>query len=220
MSAPIKTSQAREQILGKIRKALNQDALPVPFPEAEQKDNNQVLHRSADAADELFAAHFIDLGGKYVYCDNELELLDNITALYDNMGWQKLFCADERLLQICHNNKLDFVLPADNSDDSAEACLTGCEAAVARTGSFLISSRQQQGRVAPVFYPVHLVVVYRDQLVDDIGDGLKLLTARYKDKLPSMISLQTGPSRTADIEKTLVTGVHGPKEVFCFYVNA
>jgi L-lactate dehydrogenase complex protein LldG len=35
-----------------------------------------------------------------------------------------------------------------------------------------------------------------------------------------MISLQTGPSRTADIEKTLVTGVHGPKEVFCFYVNA
>jgi L-lactate dehydrogenase complex protein LldG len=35
-----------------------------------------------------------------------------------------------------------------------------------------------------------------------------------------MISLTTGPSRTADIEKTLVVGVHGPKEVYVFLVDA
>ena len=38
--------------------------------------------------------------------------------------------------------------------------------------------------------------------------------------LPSMISYATGPSRTADIEKTLVVGVHGPKEVYLFLVGA
>ena len=42
---------------------------------------------------------------------------------------------------------------------------------------------------------------------------------KYKNNLPSLISLATGPSRTADIEKTLVVGVHGPKEVFCFLVD-
>jgi L-lactate dehydrogenase complex protein LldG len=34
-----------------------------------------------------------------------------------------------------------------------------------------------------------------------------------------MISFATGPSRTADIEKTLVVGVHGPKEVYCFLID-
>jgi L-lactate dehydrogenase complex protein LldG len=42
---------------------------------------------------------------------------------------------------------------------------------------------------------------------------------KYGVKLPSMISFATGPSRTADIEKTLVVGVHGPKEVYCFLAD-
>ena len=47
-------------------------------------------------------------------------------------------------------------------------------------------------------------------------------TSKFKkeaDVIPSMISYATGPSRTADIEKTLVVGVHGPKEVYCFLVD-
>jgi L-lactate dehydrogenase complex protein LldG len=42
---------------------------------------------------------------------------------------------------------------------------------------------------------------------------------KYGQQLPSVISLATGPSRTADIEKTLVVGVHGPKEVYLFLVE-
>ena len=57
------------------------------------------------------------------------------------------------------------------------------------------------------------------QLVYDIEDGLNRIKANYKDNLPSLITLATGPSRTADIEKTLVVGVHGPKEVYCFVVD-
>jgi L-lactate dehydrogenase complex protein LldG len=75
------------------------------------------------------------------------------------------------------------------------------------------------GRVAPIFYPVHIVVAFAHQLVPDIVDALKLVQSRYGDQLPSMINLNTGPSRTADIEKTLVVGVHGPAEVYCFFVN-
>ncbi len=43
---------------------------------------------------------------------------------------------------------------------------------------------------------------------------------KYQGNIPSMISLTTGPSRTADIEKTLVVGVHGPKEVYVFLVES
>ena len=46
-----------------------------------------------------------------------------------------------------------------------------------------------------------------------------MLKEKYGSALPSMITFATGPSRTADIEKTLVVGVHGPKEVFCLLVD-
>jgi L-lactate dehydrogenase complex protein LldG len=45
------------------------------------------------------------------------------------------------------------------------------------------------------------------------------LRDKYNTAFPSMVSLASGPSRTADIEKTLVVGVHGPKEVFCFLID-
>jgi len=214
-----KTSQAREQILGKIRKALSADRLSIPFPEAEKWNPQEAFESSTLSPDELFAEHFIALGGKYVYCQNELELLENITALYESRDWSKLFCSYENLLKTCEEHKLGFVKPADNTDESADACITDCEALIARTGSFLISSRQHLGRVSPVFYPVHIVIAYKSDLVDDVEDAFEKIKEKYKNVLPSMMSIQTGPSRTADIEKTLVTGVHGPKEVFCFYVN-
>ena len=76
------------------------------------------------------------------------------------------------------------------------------------------------GRVASVYYPVHIVFAYTNQVVYDIEDSLALMKKKYGTNLPSMINLATGPSRTADIEKTLVVGVHGPGEVFCFLINA
>jgi L-lactate dehydrogenase complex protein LldG len=62
-------------------------------------------------------------------------------------------------------------------------------------------------------------MAYTSQLVYDIGDGLEGMKANMGTTLPSLITLATGPSRTADIEKTLVVGVHGPKEVYCFVVE-
>ena len=76
------------------------------------------------------------------------------------------------------------------------------------------------GRVASVYYPVHIVFAYSNQVVPDIEDGLNTIKKKYGNDIPSMINLNTGPSRTADIEKTLVVGVHGPGEVFCFLINA
>jgi L-lactate dehydrogenase complex protein LldG len=66
---------------------------------------------------------------------------------------------------------------------------------------------------------VHICIAYTRQLVYDISESLQQLREGYGQQFPSMVSLATGPSRTADIEKTLVVGVHGPKEVFCFLVD-
>ena len=213
-----RTSKAKENILSRIRRALNSERLPMPFPDAE-KMNNEVFAGSGQEVEETFAESFIKLGGKFVFCENEQELLEQINNLYDSRGWQHLFCAEPRLLQVFQNNKINIVEPADINNSHADACITGCEYLVARTGSVYISSKQHLGRTATVFYPVHIIVAYAGQVVPVIGDGLNLLKKKYGSALPSMINLNTGPSRTADIEKTLVVGVHGPGEVFCFLVN-
>jgi L-lactate dehydrogenase complex protein LldG len=56
--------------------------------------------------------------------------------------------------------------------------------------------------------------------VYDLKDALQSLKDKYGNNLPSLITFASGPSRTADIEKTLVVGVHGPKEVYLFLVEA
>lgn len=83
----------------------------------------------------------------------------------------------------------------------------------------VLSAKQTDGRTASVYAPVHICIAYNHQLVFDIEDALVFLKEKYKNNLPSFISFATGPSRTADIEKTLVTGVHGPKEAYCFLVE-
>ena len=214
-----KTSKAKENILGRIRKALAEQTLPMPFPNVD-KETGPVFTKPGLAAEEIFAEAFIKLGGKFIFCENEQDLIDNIVILHANRDWQQLLCSDERLLKLFKNNKIDILSPVDSKNESADACITGCEMLVARTGSILLSSRQHMGRMAPVYYPVHIVFAFANQIVPDIEDAISALKKKYGNDLPSMISLASGPSRTADIEKTLVVGVHGPGEVFCFFINA
>lgn len=219
MTQILKTSKARENILAKIRRGLGEAQLPMPYPEIE-KNQDKLYPDPEVSVEEVFAETFISLGGKFIFCDNEQDLMGTINMLYEQQGWKSILCADERLLKLFHNNKIDMVQPADPPVESANACITGCEALVARTGSIMLSSGLNMGRTAPVYYPVHIVFAYIDQVVFDIEDAIKLMKQKYGESLPSMMNLATGPSRTADIEKTLVVGVHGPGEVYCILVNA
>jgi L-lactate dehydrogenase complex protein LldG len=83
-----------------------------------------------------------------------------------------------------------------------------------------MSAAQDSGRTVSVYAPVHICIAYMNQLVYELKEGLQMLKEKYARELPSMITFATGPSRTADIEKTLIVGVHGPKEVFVFLVDS
>jgi L-lactate dehydrogenase complex protein LldG len=99
-----------------------------------------------------------------------------------------------------------------------QVAITSCEALIARTGSVMVTSGKNS-RILTIYPPVHIVVAYTSQVVMEIKDGLQVLRNKYGKNLPSMISFISGPSRTSDIEKTLVIGAHGPKEVFVFLID-
>ena len=98
-----------------------------------------------------------------------------------------------------------------------EVGMTGCDCLIAQTGSIVVSTRKAGGRVLSVWPPVHLVIARRDQLVPDLAVAMRLLRQRYDGDWPSLLSVTTGPSRTADIEKVPVLGAHGPKRIALYF---
>jgi hypothetical protein len=100
---------------------------------------------------------------------------------------------------------------------AGEVGVTGCDCLIAQTGSIVVSTRTAGGRVLSVWPPVHLVIARRDQLVPDLAAAMALLRQRYDGNWPSLVSVTTGPSRTADIEKVPVLGAHGPKRIALYF---
>ena len=209
-------STPREKVLKKIRKALIHKTNQ-PFTNLDMEKS--VYRISGDSLEEMFAKAFTKVGGQFIYCESELDFLENIISLSQVKGWKKFFCWEKKITDIMDQCGFPYQEKSDLNFEDGMVGITGCEALVARLGSVVVSSRQQSGRRMVVIPTTHLVLGYTSQLVREVKDGLSLIRSKYIEQLPSMISTITGPSRTADIEKTLVTGAHGPKEIFVFLVD-
>ena len=96
--------------------------------------------------------------------------------------------------------------------ESSQVTISACEALVAQTGSVLVSAACG-GRGASVVAPVHIVVATLAQLLPDIDAALARVQERGIVAQNSFLCLITGSSRTADIEKILVMGAHGPRRL-------
>jgi hypothetical protein len=100
---------------------------------------------------------------------------------------------------------------------NADMIVTDVAAAIAETGSLVCWTRNQP-RGASLYPPLHVAIVHEPQIVPDLADFFAALDPAAI--MPSHICLVTGPSKTADIEGVLVTGVHGPGRVHILVVRA
>jgi L-lactate dehydrogenase complex protein LldG len=207
-------SSAKENILKKIRQALSQST-PIPFPQSE--GNHSVFQPSSQDPEIEFAEQFTKLLGKFIFCMDQQELAVQLGGLVSHNNWKNIYCREDKLKTTLKEHQFDQFSEVDLAD--CDAAITSCELLVARTGSIIMSAAGPSGRTVSVYAPIHICIAYTDQLVYDIKDGLQFLKDKYQQHLPSLITFATGPSRTADIEKTLVVGVHGPKEVYVFLVD-
>ena len=189
---------------------------PLPFPNSE--GSSGVYQPSTQELELEFAEQFTKLQGKFAYCQSVDDLQKQLSLLAVQRNWNKLFFNEDPELQKYLANSY----AVDNQHKNLATCdasITLCECLVARTGTIVLSSAQASGRTVSVYAPIHICIAKTSQLVYDVKDALVMMKEKYAGKIPSLITFASGPSRTADIEKTLVTGVHGPKEVFCFLVD-
>lgn len=199
---------ARQEILEKLRK--------VKLSEPEKPDfNAPIYHSINEPLEQAFKKNMEKVNGAVNIFKSEKDLFDALRDLLQKYN-PKNICCKERNIQ---NALTEYKIPFSNCEElpkNIEVGITGCEFLIAHTGSAMVSSFQKGGRQMFVYPPVHIIIAEKNQIVPYLEEAYSELQKKYSQELPSQVTLITGPSRTADIEKTLILGAHGPKELHIF----
>ncbi|WP_423129121.1 LutC/YkgG family protein [Gaoshiqia sp. Z1-71] len=200
---------SRENILNRLKKAA--DRRKADQPPKPDFESPVYLDTDKSLAD-WFQENLELVGGKVIRPKNLSEAVLQVEALAKQESRDAVFCLDPTLKQAL-DGKLAYQDAAEEFEN-VQVGITPCEFLVAHLGSVLVSSAGYSGRRLHVFPETHIVIAHQKQLVRYLDNALEQLQEKYRNDLPSMITNITGPSRTADIEKTLVMGMHGPRNLF------
>ena len=101
-----------------------------------------------------------------------------------------------------------------------DAGITSAQWAIAESGTLVVESAHERNRLASLVPPVHIAVLPTSRMCERLGDALERLRGGTGELPSRSITMITGPSRTADIEQTLVMGVHGPQQIHVVLIES
>jgi len=202
---------AREEILDRLKTVRNKRGEIAD--EKPDFTSSVYLPLHEDLAEE-FGKKIELAGGKLFRTKTIEEAVAQLQNIIEKNQWQNIFCKDQ-ILQKYLSGKIEYSSD-DQSFGTMQVGITRCEYLIAHLGSVLVSSGQPSGRRLNVFPEIQVIFATENQLIDYLENGLERIKEKYAGNMPSLISFITGASRTADIEKTLVKGMHGPKSVLVF----
>lgn len=205
---------SRKEILQKINQALEVKTTPCEIiPEQEQ-----YLPSPASGTElaSVFKSRLEELQGTCVVCENRKQAINWLQEAIRQNNWDDAICMSDELYT--ELKKFEFKQNRPELEEDRQVYLSDCEGLIAETGSIILSSAKSSGRVMPVYASVHIVLAGTNLLFKNLKDAIAYLTTRYNSHYPSMLSIVSGPSRTGDIEKKLVLGVHGPKTVIVLLI--
>lgn len=213
-------SDARSHILGKLRTALEPG---VPFPAAETSSGSTPV-TSLDANQSLvdrFIAEVERVKGivhSVATADEGVAALRKV--LTDNQVqratvWDAAYLPFDGVHAMLTTAGIELVAGSNEIVETAQAGITGCDWAIAATGTLVLSTGAGRSRMASLLPPIHIALMRSSQLIPRLEDWV---AGRYADRLQQLrtssnITLITGSSRTSDIEMQPVFGVHGPLQM-------
>ncbi|HEV8366386.1 MAG TPA: lactate utilization protein [Pyrinomonadaceae bacterium] len=176
---------------------------------------------------ELFKEQLESVDGHCVVVESELELVRVLTDIISqlqrtNLRARKIAISDspevERLVKKIGID-VDEIAVAPSATDvfGYDVGISRAQAAIAETGTLLLDSSRERHRLVSLVPPVHIAIIDASEIVATLGEALARL--REEEQLSPIVTLVTGPSRTADIELTLAIGVHGPQELYVIVRN-
>jgi L-lactate utilization protein LutC len=145
--------------------------------------------------DELFMINFKKNGGRFIYCENKTELLENFAHILDENDWKNspVYSHEiERDSTFLKDLNLEIT-----SNKESDAFIGNCEYLIANTGSILVCAKQiGEGKLSDLPYDF-IIYATTSQLLESLGEGLQLIKKKYKSKIPASITtLKTFEEKT------------------------
>lgn len=199
-AAAAKGKSSRETMLQAIRK--NQPELvqlpPVPAFAAYFTD-----------APEQFSAVLTGIGGQVYRVNNYEEILEHIRQ--DFAGVKRIVSFDKRLSTVAEIQDGTKTL---HQFEDVDVCIIHSNLAVAESGAVWVTDKDMPERVLPFISQSLVVVVNAADIVPTLHDAYNIIG----DMEYGFATFIAGPSKTADIEQSLVLGAHGPKSMTAFII--
>ena len=166
---------------------------------------------------ERFIAEINAVGGEVICCTTNKQLIDSLAGVLAGLGVRKvMYYSHPQVKGLFEKLREKVAVELLNEDyqkiEEVEVGITGADLAVAESGSLVLVAEDSKLRKMTTLPPVHIVVLEESQIVEKYED----VFAHYAGKLPGYLNFITGPSRTADIERVLTIGVHGPGRLIVF----
>jgi L-lactate utilization protein LutC len=203
-------TDARQEILGAVRGRVRRgEGVPAPW-----RSRQHFEDLAARFSQTLTALH-----GEVIHADSAEDALNRLGNVLTNLGATRVVVNDEPPLSsvdpAARWPEITWHVVGRTGGDlrafcaSADAGVTGAVAALAETGSVIISSGPGRSRMVSLLPPVHIALVSLSCLTSD----LLTWAAARSDAWPANVTVISGPSKTADIEQITAIGMHGPKRV-------
>ncbi|MCL2349010.1 MAG: lactate utilization protein [Planctomycetaceae bacterium] len=232
---------SRDLILSRIRTALNAHPGPSELPPTPQVWPAQ--QKTVDEMAKIFQESITLVAGEVVFCPSWEEAAHQVEARLKTSNAKKIGVAKrpvvEQLLQkspaltVLGRDCELVTAPAKPDDVSGsemaelDASLVGAEFLLADTGSCVVPSSAAFDRMLCYLSPVCFVIATKSMLREHLPAVWPEISARLTAPVDPALPVQkhgeflivTGPSRTADIEKILILGVHGPKQLIVFLID-
>lgn len=217
----------RAAFLSRITDQLGRPS-PIQAPKRTHVGTRGLGRRDATAgsvADE-FAEQLIAVGGQVLFASGAAEAEERLCAALAELpvcraiAWARSEFAGWKLDRVFGEfgaraiGEPGLQTPAEvrSALFSATVGITTADAAVASTGSVVLSAAPTRPRGVSLLPTLHVVLLREEQVVARPGDALAIFELRGSPT-PSAVHFITGPSRTSDIENDLTIGVHGPAHV-------
>ncbi len=150
----------------------------------ESKQPQQKVVQESTDLEQTFVQHFVQKGGKFLYCTNISEVVENLQNILLENQWDTLNCISKELTQLYAT--LTVKIKPEISKDYP--ILTKCECLIAANGSILFSSNQLKNNKIHELNTNFIVFAKTSQFVKNRGESLTAIKASYKKDLPTNIS--------------------------------
>ena len=173
----------------------------------EQEAKKQEVHLSLDDA---FVHHFLEKGGKFLYCISETEVSNNLVRILEENQWNKVTCIDKNLKNYLKGKKAK--IAADF--DLTIPFFTSCEHLISDNGDILFSSNQLSTHKIASLTENFIVFAKTSQLVKNTGQGLTGIKSNCKNNIPTNISAVKNYTLKKDDDSFLNYGNSNSKNLY------